>query len=194
MCGRYQFTAEQCAEILQIIQEVERRHGDHAWTPGEIRPTDLAPVLVSDSKNWIYPELQNWGYKLSGSLIFNARAETAADKPLFRDSVATQRCIIPSTGFYEWNKQKQKYLFTLPGEDALYMAGLYFVQKGKPCYCILTTTANDSIKEVHHRMPLVLQKGQIVPWLQDPKATFDILHYEPPQLARITADAQFSLW
>lgn len=194
MCGRYQFTAEQCAEILQIIQEVERRHGDHAWTPGEIRPTGLAPVLVSDSKNRIYPELQNWGYKLSGSLIFNARAETAADKPLFRDSVATQRCVIPSTGFYEWNKQKQKYLFTLPGEDALYMAGLYFVQKGKPCYCILTTTANDSIKEVHHRMPLVLQKGQIVPWLQDPKATFDILHYEPPQLARITADAQFSLW
>ncbi len=48
MCGRYQFTAEQCDEIQRIAQEVQRRHGDGAWTPGEIRPTAVAPVLLAD--------------------------------------------------------------------------------------------------------------------------------------------------
>ena len=120
MCGRYQFTAEQCAEILQIIQEVARRHGTGAWTPGEIRPTATAPVLISSVEEGIHPELQSWGYKMPGNLVINARAETVADKPMFRTSVASQRCVIPSTGFYEWDAQKRKYRFNLPGENALY--------------------------------------------------------------------------
>lgn len=193
MCGRYQFTAEQCAEILQIVQEVERRHGAGAWTPGEIHPTATAPVLISSSDG-IHPELQSWGYKLPGNLIINARAETAADKPLFRASVATQRCVIPSTGFFEWDAQKHKYLFKVPGEDALYMAGLYSIREGKPCYCILTTSANDSMKDVHHRMPLVLRKDQVAPWLEKPEAAGTFLHMTPPLLAKKSADAQLRLW
>lgn len=193
MCGRYQFTAEQCAEILQIIQEVDRRHGAGAWTPGEIRPTATAPVLVSTEEG-IHPELQSWGYKMPGNLVINARAETAADKPMFRASVASQRCVIPSTGFYEWDAQKRKYRFNLPGEDALYMARLYAVRDGKPCYCILTTQANESMWEVHHRMPLVLRKDQIVPWLEQPQAAGDFLHMTPPLLSKVSADAQMRLW
>lgn len=193
MCGRYQFTAEQCAEILQIVQEVERRYGTGVWTPGEIRPTATAPVLVS-SAHGIHPELLSWGYKMPGSLVINARAETAADKPMFRASVASQRCVIPSTGFYEWDEQKHKYLFKLPGESALYMAGLYSVRDGKTCYCILTTAANDSVKDVHHRMPLVLKKEQISPWLEQPEAAGDFLHMVPPSLEKAPVDAQMRLW
>ena len=194
MCGRYQFTAEQCAEILQIIQEVARRHGTGAWTPGEIRPTATAPVLISSVEEGIHPELQSWGYKMPGNLVINARAETVADKPMFRTSVASQRCVIPSTGFYEWDAQKRKYRFNLPGEEALYMAGLYAVRDGKPCYCILTTQANESMREVHHRMPLVLRKDQIAPWLEQPQAAGDFLHMTPPLLSKVSADAQMRLW
>lgn len=193
MCGRYQFTAEQCAEILQIIQEVDRRHGAGAWTPGEIRPTATAPVLVSTNEG-IHPELQSWGYKMPGNLVINARAETAADKPMFRASVASQRCVIPSTGFYEWDAQKRKYRFNLLGEEALYMAGLYAARDGKPCYCILTTQANESMREVHHRMPLVLRKDQIAPWLEQPQAAGDFLRMTPPLLSKVSADAQMRLW
>jgi len=193
MCGRYQFTLDQCAEILQIIQEVERRHGANAWKPGEIRPTALAPVLLSDSEG-IHPELQKWGYQMTGSLVINARAETATEKPLFRDSVAARRCVVPSTGFYEWDKDKRKFFFTLPNEGALYMAGLYDLRGGKPCYCILTTAANESMEAVHHRMPLVLRRERITSWLSDPQATADILRLQPPQLEKVSADPQLRLW
>lgn len=193
MCGRYQFTMEQCAEILQIVREVERRYGQQAWKPGEIRPTAQAPVLVS-TDGAIHPELQAWGYQLPGSLIINARAETAAEKPLFRDSVASRRCVVPSTGFFEWDSQKHKYLFNLPGEDVLYMAGLYAVREGKPRYCILTTAANDSMREIHDRMPLVLRKEQIAPWLERPEESENFLHMTPPLLEKSAADAQLRLW
>ena len=193
LCGRYQFTAEQCDEILRIIQEVERRHGAGAWTPGEIRPTATAPVLIATEEG-IHPELQSWGYKMPGNLVINARAEAAADKPMFRTSVASQRCVIPSTGFFEWDAQRRKYLFQLPGEDMLYMAGLYSIRDGKPCYCIPTTSANDSMKNIHHRMPLILKREQVAPWLEQPEAAGDYLHMTPPLLKKTDVEPQLRLW
>ena len=97
MCGRYQFTMEQCEEIRRIAQEIQRRLGDGAWTPGEIRPTAAAPVLLADREG-VRPELLTWGYRLPKSLVINARAESAAEKPLFRESVRARRCVVPSTG------------------------------------------------------------------------------------------------
>lgn len=74
------------------------------------------------------------------------------------------------------------------------MAGLYMSQDGQPRYCILTTEANDSMREIHHRMPLVLRKDQIAPWLEQPEATGKFLKMVPPQLERSSADTQFRLW
>lgn len=74
------------------------------------------------------------------------------------------------------------------------MAGLYMIQDGQPRYCILTTEANDSIREIHHRMPLILKKDQIIPWLEQSEATSGFLQMVPPQLERSTADAQLRLW
>ena len=193
MCGRYQFTAEQCEEIKRIAKEIDERYGAGAWAPGEIRPTNRAPVLVAKDGE-VQPELQTWGYKLPDSLVINARAETAAEKPMFRDSVADKRCVIPSEGFFEWDKEKRKYHFRLPGEDALYMAGLFTIKNGVPYYCILTTAANESMREIHHRMPLVLKREQVGPWLEQPKATREFLTMIPPQLERTSADAQLRFW
>ena len=193
MCGRYQFTAEQSAEILRIAREVQRKYGDTAWKPGEIHPTVLAPVVVP-KEGQSTPELYRWGYRLPGSLVINARAESAEDKPLFRDSVVNGRCVVPSTGFYEWDSEKRKYLFTLPGSDALYMAGLWSIRDGQPCYCILTTEANASMREVHPRMPLVLEREQVRPWLEDFGAAREILRQTPPMLEKVSADAQLRLW
>lgn len=193
MCGRYQFTAEQTAEIQRIAQEIQRKYGDGAWTPGEMRPTALAPVLLP-GRSGVRPELYRWGYRLPDSLVINARAETAEKKPLFQESVERRRCVVPSTGFYEWDSEKRKYLFTLPDSDALYMAGLWSVRDGLPCFCILTTEANASMREVHSRMPLLLDSEQVLPWLESSTEARKLLRREPPQLARVSADAQLRLW
>ena len=81
MCGRYQFTTEQCEEIMRIAKEIDERYGAGTWSPGEIRPTNRAPVLVTQDGE-VHPELQTWGYKLPDSMVINARAETAAEKPI----------------------------------------------------------------------------------------------------------------
>ena len=135
-----------------------------------------------------------WGYQLPGTLVINARSETAAEKPLFRKSLAARRCVIPSTAFYEWDAAKRKYQFTLPGENILYMAGLYDHRDGEDCYCILTTAANPSVQPIHNRMPLVLPQPAADRWLLDDTAVNSILTMVPPLLHKTSAEQQLSLW
>ena len=196
MCGRYQFTAEQSAEILQIVQEVRGKFGTQAAEAvrqGEVVPGCKMPVLLGADEGPT-PELMVWGYRTPKSLLINARAETALQKPTFSESAQCRHCVIPSTGFYEWDGDKRKFRFTLPGEQALYMAGIFDVRGGSPCYVILTTAANDSMREVHDRMPLVLEREQIEPWLYDRKATERFLSMTPPMLHKELLDAQVGLW
>ena len=193
MCGRYQFTTEQCEEMRQIADAVQRRYGGRSWTPGEIRPCDRAPVLVQ-AAGGIEPSLMQWGYPLPGRLVINARAETAAVRPLFRGSVQSRRCLIPASGFYEWDSAKRKYLFTLPEGGPVYMAGLYDCREGLDCYCILTTQANRSMRPIHPRMPLILSGRLGRRWLSDRHSPADILAITPPELAYTSAEAQLSFW
>ena len=104
--------------------------------------------------------------------------------------------MIPSTGFWEWDAAKQKFFFTLPGEPALYMAGLWAQRDGFPCYTILTTAPNSSMRPIHDRMPVVLTRDKLRPWLEDPSTSSDILHAVPPELhaAAVNGDAQLRLW
>jgi len=197
MCGRYQFSAEQSDEIRQIIQEVQDRLGSQAAKAvpqGEIKPGCEMPVLIPLEGEAPMPELMVWGFRTAKSLLINARAETALEKPIFAESARYRHCIVPSTGFYEWDGDRRKFRFTLPQSQTLYMAGIYDVRDGVPCYCILTTAANDSMREVHGRMPLVLEREQIVPWLYDLKATERFLKATPPLLERQSLDAQIGLW
>ena len=118
MCGRYQFSADEYKEIRQIVRDAQRRsEGNELNFPmaGDICPSQVAPVLVSRGEK-IVGEFQQWG--LPGfrgrQQIINARAETVTEKPMFRRSVAFQRCVIPATGFYEWDSAKHKYFFQMP--------------------------------------------------------------------------------
>jgi len=196
MCGRYQFTAEQADEILQIIQEVEAKYGSNAAEgirQGEITPGCKMPVLLASDEGPT-PELMVWGIRTPKSMLINTRAETALEKPTFAESARYRHCAVPSTGFYEWDKAKRKFQFSLPCSPVLYMAGIYDVRNGVPCYSILTTAANDSMREVHNRMPLVLEREQVEPWLFDLKATEQFLCMIPPLLDKQPLDAQIGLW
>ena len=189
MCGRYTLeTGEDFQEFMNIVKEVE--HNLAPGTPpvafGEIYPTNFAPVLTPMNQVaapmmavWGFPQFQRSG------VIINARAETAAVKPLFRQSLLQSRCIIPSTGFFEWDKRtKQKYRFNLPDTGLLYMAGLVRVFDGQSRFVVLTTAANESMQDIHDRMPVVLKKGELHDWLCEPHSTDAFLHRIPPELQR----------
>ena len=117
---------------------------------------------------------------------------------MFRQSVLARRCVIPTTGFYEWGPaggQKRKYRFQLPGRDrALYLAGLWNDCGGQRRCVILTTAANSSMAGIHDRMPLILTGEQRQRWLADADAATEILTVAPPELTRASAEAQISLW
>ena len=185
MCGRYNFTVEESDEVREILEKLNAKlHGVQARS-GEVFPTNQVPILTEEGKS-VEPALSIWGFPKfdQKGVIINARAETAIEKKTFRDSLLNRRCIIPSTGFYEWNSEKQKFMFRLEGTKALYMAGLYSYYKDEMRFVILTTEANESMKDIHSRMPLVIPKHEIDTWILDHSVTNDILHRVPPMLTR----------
>ncbi len=186
MCGRYSlFDDQDNMEIRQIIAEVNHQYPDQPIRTGEIFPTNTVPILTADGSD-LTPKPLVWGFpKYTGSgVIINARAETAEEKKTFRQSLFTSRCIVPSTGFYEWDEQKRKYLFRLPDEQTLYMAGISKEYDGIQRYVILTTAANDSMKDVHHRMPVILPRDKLQMWMTNTDASIDYLHSDMPELSR----------
>lgn len=182
MCGRYSLFVENDAEELR---EIIRQAGEAVKT-GEVFPTNLAPVLLDEGRG-LDAQAVSWGFPRfgSGGVIINARAETAAEKRTFKSCLAARRCVIPSTGFYEWDERKQKFLFRQAGDRLLYMAGLYNEFNGERRFVILTTAANASVADIHNRMPLVLQRDQLAPWARDLTAAMTILRQQPAMLERI---------
>lgn len=185
MCGRYTlFTDEEYKDIRAIIEEVERKHGRGCIKTGEIFPTNVAPILL-DAGSGVTADIAKWGYPSfrGKGFIINARAETAAKKRMFGKSLITRRCVVPSTGFYEWDDTKEKRRFTLPDSESLYMAGLYNVYQGERRYVIMTTEANESIINVHDRMPVIVPYEQIDHWITDTDAAFTIMGRKQPELS-----------
>lgn len=176
MCGRYTFyTDEENREAVRIALEIEERYGKDSFDKGEIFPGNKVPILT-DEKNKISPKLFTWGFPSfkGNGLIINARSETAGEKRMFSSSLKQRRCVIPSTGFFEWKKvegkkNKEKYLFNIPGRKMVYMAGIYNEFEGEEKYVILTTGANASMKNIHHRMPVILGENSIENWIYDDK-------------------------
>jgi putative SOS response-associated peptidase YedK len=109
---------------------------------GEMFPGDIAPVLIPRDE-YLEAHPMIWGYpnpRQQTGVIFNARIEQAGERPLWRESIATRRCIVPMSGFYEWRQggtargddayddtqpRGRRYLFELASEPILYLAGIY---------------------------------------------------------------------
>ena len=195
MCGRYLFSSLQYKEFQQIVRDAQRRsngqHNELNFPAGDIAPTNEAPVLIS-SGNKIVSEFQRWGIPgWRGGLMINARSETVCEKPMFRKSMVAQRCAIPASGYYEWDAGKHKYFFQIPGKP-IYLAGIYDNCEGTNCFVILTTAPNETVKDIHDRMPLILNHDQVRPWLTDAQSALGLLTIVPPALQRSSEDGQLS--
>ena len=178
MCGRYYIDADaendMLTECIRQAQERASRMGITILTHGESAPTCIAPVIATSSSRreaGAFPMRWGFTHPKHNVLVFNTRSETAAEKPLFCNSIQDRRCVIPASRYFEWKKEsggkKTKYAFEQESGEPLYLAGLYLrsSQTSLPCFTILTRDATDSIKEIHGRMPVVLPVGAVGDWL-----------------------------
>lgn len=187
MCGRFYVDDDTAKEIERTIRKVDEQLKRQQRT-GDIYPTQTAAVISADQKEMAVTE-KRWGFPGFGStrILINARAETALTKRMFQDSLLRRRMIIPASGFYEWSPEKEKVIFTPKGEPGqkaavLYMAGFYQKFDGEDRFVILTTDANESVKPVHHRMPLVLEPQELEDWLWNDSRLEQLLYKKPGAL------------
>ena len=178
MCGRYSFTTPPEAmrrvfDIKGLLPNLAARYN--------IAPTQDAPV-VRQTKEGEGRELAmlRWGLVPSwsqgpdsGYSMINARAETVATKPAFRSAFRLRRCLVPADGFYEWRKlagRKQPYRITLKDDAPFAFAGLWEHWRGPDCYVIqsftiVVTEANELLRPIHDRMPVILDPADYALWL-----------------------------
>ena len=183
MCGRYRLSRRK-----QLVEEYFDCVSDEPdWAPRyNIAPTQPVPVIRQNPKEPIRKlSLMRWGLIPSwakdssiAAQMINARSETAAAKPAFRDPLASRRCLVPADGFYEWRrsgKAKQPYCFEVNAGELFAFAGVWDRWKDpkgqwvKSC-SILTTTPNAVTSAVHDRMPVILDRADYDLWL-DPGMT-----------------------
>ena len=181
MCGRFTLTSP--VEALRHLFGFGE--SPNLMPRYNIAPTtDITAVRLSRDKGDPPPEYfsAHWGLIPSWSKsadfsakMINARSETVADKPSFRAAYKARRCLIPSNGFFEWQKLgktgKQPWLMAVKDTPLFAFAGLWETwaapdgQEITSC-TILTTTAADSIEFIHHRMPVILKPEDYSDWLK----------------------------
>lgn len=201
MCGRYYIDDDTAREIEKLVRKVDEQIRGMAAAcrleiaAKDIHPTETAPILTSAS-SVLECQWQRWGFPgfQKGKVIFNARSESAMEKPMFRDAVRHRRAVIPAAWFYEWDRNKQKHTFYREDGDALFMAGCYKKYEDGDRFVILTTQANASMESVHDRMPLILEREEAVVWLLEDGAAEKLLRKLPPLLERRTEYEQMSFF
>lgn len=183
MCGRFYVEEDDNEEILRIVRRLDERfQREKKIKTGEIYPTNTVQIL-SNEENSLNPKAMTWGFPgfKGKEVIINARSESAGEKRLFSEPLLTKRIAIPSSGFFEWNRNgdKQKYYFKNPDERLLYMGGLYQVFNDGERFVILTTAANDSMKEIHNRMPVILSHTEVEPFVLNYNDALSIMKRTP---------------
>lgn len=200
MCGRYNIRPGAVAwlEGLGIAANLLREMGPrYNVAPGQdlpvVRPGEAEPELAQMRwgfvPHWMRdPDPKAWP--------INARAETAADKRYFRDAMKKSHCLIPATGFYEWQSvkgsRKQPWHIHRKGGEPFFMAGLWSewtAGREGPVntFAILTTDANELVTAIHNRMPVILTPEEAFNWLaHKPDVSLDPCPSEELEAERIS--------
>lgn len=198
MCGRF---------ALPIPAKSLAEHFSSNEFPGyepryNIAPTQYIPGIIKDQasgerlmKPFHWGLIPSWAKdRKIGTKLINARAETIAEKPSFRSAFMKRRCLVPASGFYEWKKLehgKQPYYIRMLDEKPFAFAGLWEQWRGEPegpvdSCTIITTEPNELLRQLHNRMPVILNPGDYDDWLDpdnnDKSALQHLLKPYPPGL------------
>ena len=178
MCGR--FVGFRSLDELKTFFPIDKVACE-ATSSFNVAPSqEILAIIKHEGENWLdkfhWGLVPFWAKDISiGNRMINARSETVAEKPSFRNAFKKRRCLIVADGFYEWKGEKgnkQPMFITLPDRKPFAFAGLWETWNKKPdsdsiykSCTIITTQASESFSEIHHRMPVILNSEIYEPWL-----------------------------
>ena len=173
MCGRFANTNTIEDLVGKFNIDIDSANDLYIDESYNISPTQYSPVIFED-KMQRKIEKMHWGLipswskdeKFSSNMI-NARLETIKDKPSYKNLVNTNRCVVISSGYYEWTQsgEKKQPYYIYNDEKILPIAGLWTKWEDILSFTIITRNAHKSLKSIHHRMPLVLDSDSIDSYL-----------------------------
>ena len=186
MCGRF----SRHHKPDEIAERFDVELIDFDFDPRyNIAPSQISPVIAFQSERKMMAA--KWGLvpfwakdPAIGNKLINARAETLAEKPSFKNALAKRRCLIPADGFYEWQKKSkgpsQPYFVRLNGGGLFAFAGLWELWKNPEggmlqTFTIITTEPNELIKTFHHRMAVILKPEDEGAWIDPENSVNDVL-------------------
>nr|WP_101574532.1 SOS response-associated peptidase [Brevibacterium sp. 239c] len=194
MCGRLNMSLDPA----DLADELRLDVISYDYTPRyNVPPGSFVPIVVErlDDEGQLTRRLEtaSWGLVPGwakdtkiGFKAFNARSETVLEKPMFRQSIQRRRCALPIPGYYEWETTedgKQPWMMSAAGKDPLFMAGLFEFWKQPDQSWLVSTTiltmeAAGHLSDVHHRMPVFLDRGAVDGWIDPAVPSADV----PPLL------------
>ena len=180
MCGRFVNTNKIEDIVAKFNIDIGSINELSIPSSYNICPTQYSPVIFEDAVQRKI-EMMHWGLipawskdkKFSSNMI-NARFETLKEKPSFKNLIHTNRCIVISSGYFEWtqNESKKQPYYIYNNEKMLPIAGLWTKWEDILSFTIITRNAHENLRSVHHRMPLVLDDNSIDSYLSN-KISFD---------------------
>ncbi len=167
MCGRYTINiGRKRFETVYQVQaplEFEPRFN--------VAPTQTAPVIVQGQES-LETSMMRWGFQRPNQPqpLINARGETIRQLPTFASSFRSRRCLVPATGWYEWqtlNGKKQPYYLSGSDQELLAFAGIWTPSQDGECFAIITSAANTETSHIHNRQPVIIARDRWKVWLSD---------------------------
>ena len=180
MCGRF-INLTKTSSLKKKFDIVSSQIKD--LTSYNISPSQTSNIIFK--KNVIKIDESMWGYSYFDKKnnqeknIINSRIETINNKLLFKESYYKRKCIIPLNGYYEWSlidNNKIPFFIHIPPCEPMYLAGIWkyinFKKDDKKVFTIITKNANENIRKIHHRMPVLLSIEEGVEYLEDDNSSF----------------------
>lgn len=163
MCGRFTLT-----DPGRLITHYSRYRFPALRRSFNVAPTHEVAALCDDAGDAV--AMLRWGLPgQRGGIVVNARSETVAEKPLFRDAFLGQRCVVFADSYYEWMSDvhaKRPFRFTIRGGEPFAFAALWHAAPdNRRAVCLLTTSPNEKQRLVHDRSPVILGDAEIDAWL-----------------------------
>ncbi len=187
MCNRYAHRHTPSEIVAFFAVALHPGVAEHLLRPNyNVAPRDKVPAVRKGPRRRELVGL-HWGFELRGKIQMNGRSETAAVKPAFKDSLKARRCLLPASGFFEWNHDNdgppQPYYFYARDHAPLALGAIWQDDK----VCILTCGPNAVLAPIHDRMPVLIQPADFDQWLNAANDPQPLMKPAPDDLLTVHA-------